>query len=144
MNKVIGFSILFISLFVIEILIGFILLVLFDNSGHDIDLFVIKRAWRGSGLWNYWRILFYGLPFIALKIVLFDLVRVIVPHEAFSLSVFNLFSYFLFSYLSILFFGENVPLPPEGIMFWITCLSIFISPLLLYFVPFFKRTMKEL
>ena len=72
MYKVLNFLILLISLFILEVLIDFILLVFIDHSLFDIDLFIVKRAWRGSGLWNYWRLLFYGFPYLGLKIILFD------------------------------------------------------------------------
>ena len=64
MNKVVGFSALYIGLFVVEILIAFISLVLVALFQYGFDLFFIEGAWQSIGLWSFWRVLFYGLPFI--------------------------------------------------------------------------------
>lgn len=72
MNKVVNFSILILSLFALEIILDFIFLVLIDCSMYDIEFFVLKKAWRSSAVWNYWRLLFYGSPFLILKIILFQ------------------------------------------------------------------------
>ena len=60
MNKIVNFLTLYIVIFLIEIiLVGLILL---DSS--KIDFFNIRRAWLGSAQWNFWRVLFYGVPSI--------------------------------------------------------------------------------
>lgn len=142
MNKVINFSILYIVIFLIEIIFIFIGLILFDSSG--IDFFNIRRAWLGSAQWSFWRVLFYGLPFIILYFLLFKYVGNIKLPKSSLFSLFNLTVYVTLSILSRVIWGKNVPLPPEGIMFWITCISIFLSPLILAQVPYFKRLMESL
>lgn len=144
MNKFINFSILYISLFVIEILIVFISLVLVALIQYSPDLFFIKGAWRGTGLWNFWRVLFYGIPFIILYFLLFKYAENIKIYKPLLFALFNLLIYVSLSVLSRIILGKNVPLPPEGIMFWITCIAILLSPLILGKIPCFKKLMENL
>jgi hypothetical protein len=144
MNKVLSFSALYISLFIVEIIIFFISLVLVAVFQYGFDFFFIKGAWRDTGLWNFWRVLFYGLPFIILYFLLFKYVGNIKLYKPLLFSLFNLLIYILLSVLSRVIWGKNVPLPPEGIMFWITCISIILSPLILGQVPYFKKLMESL
>jgi hypothetical protein len=144
MNKVISFSALYIGLFVVEILIAFISLVLVALFQYGFDLFFIKGAWRDTGLWSFWRVLFYGLPFIILYFLLFKYVGNIKLYKPLLFSLFNLSVYVALSVLSRVIWGKNVPLPPEGIMFWVTCISIILSPLILAQVPYFKKLMESI
>lgn len=144
MNKVMKFLILYFNLFVIEILIVFIVLVLIDFFQYGADLFYIKKAIFGVGLMNFWRLLFYGLPFIMLYFLLFKYFESIKLYKPLLFSLFNLLIYVSLSILSRVIWGKNVPLPPEGIMFWITCISIFISPIILGQIPYFRRLMESL
>jgi hypothetical protein len=143
MNKLINFSILYVSLFVLEILIVFISLVLIALIQYGPDLFFIKGAWHATGLWNFWRILFYGLPFVVLYFLLFKYVENLKLYKPLLFSLFNLLIYVLLSVVSRIIWGNNVPLPPEGMMFWITCISIFLSPIILGQLTYFKKTMKS-
>lgn len=142
MNKFVSFLTLYFVMFLIEIAFIFIGLILFDSS--EIDFFNIRRAWLGSAQWNFWRVLFYGLPFILLYFLLFKYIGNIKLYKPLLFSLFNLSVYVALSVLSRVIWGKNVPLPPEGIMFWITCISIFLSPLILGQVPYFKRLMESL
>ena len=144
MNKVVSFLTLYISLFVVEILIVFTALVMVALFQYGFDLFFVKGALRDTGLWNFWRILFYGLPFIILYFLLFKYVENIKLYQPLLFSLFNLFVYVGLSILKRFIWGKNVPLPPEGIMFWITCISIILSPLILGQVPYFKKLMESL
>ena len=144
MNKIISFSILYVSLFVIEILIVFILLVSVALIQYGLDLFFIKGAWRDTGLWNFWRVLFYGIPFIILFFLLFKYVENIKIYKPLLFSLFNLLIYVSLSVLSRVIWGKNVPLPPEGIMFWITCIAVFSAPNILGQIPYFKKLMESL
>ena len=144
MNKIISFSVLNVSLFFVEVLIIFISLVSVSFVQYGLDMFFIKRAWRDTGLWNLWRVLFYGLPFIILYFLLFKYFVNIKLHKPLLFAFINLSVYVILSVLSRVIWGKNVPLPPEGIMFWITCISIFLSPLLLGQIPYFKRLMENL
>jgi hypothetical protein len=140
MNKIVNFLTLYIVIFLIEIiLVGLILL---DSS--KIDFFNIRRAWLGSAQWNFWRVLFYGVPSIVLYFFLFKYVGNIKLYKPFLFSLFNLFVYVTLSVLSRVIWGENVPLPPEGIIFWITCISIVLSPIILGQIPYFKKLMESL
>lgn len=144
MNKAVGFALLYISLFIVEILIVFMSLVLVVLFQHGFDLFFIKGAWRDTGLWNFWRVLFYGLPFVILYFILFKYFDNIKLYKPLLLSLFNLSVYFTLSVLSRVIWGKNVPLPPAGIMFWITCIAIFLSPLILGQILYFKKLMQSL
>jgi uncharacterized membrane protein HdeD (DUF308 family) len=140
MNKIVNFLTLYIVIFLIEIiLVGLILL---DSS--KIDFFNIRRAWLGSAQWNFWRVLFYGVPSIVFYFFLFKYVGNIKLYKPFLFSLFNLFVYVTLSVLSRVIWGENVPLPPEGIIFWITCISIVLSPIILGQIPYFKKLMESL
>ncbi len=140
MNKVISFLILYVSLFIIET-IGCFLIVLFYFIFDSLDF---KGSFDSATLWNFWRVLFYGLPFIILYFLLFKYVGNIKLYKPLLFSLFNLLVYVVLSVLSRVIWGKNVPLPPEGIMFWITCISIILSPLILGQVPYFKKLMESL
>ena len=144
MNKVVQFLTLYISLLIMEILIVFIALVLLALFQYGFDLFFVKGAWRDTGLWNFWRILFYGSPFILLYFLLFKYVENFKLYKPLIFSLFNLSIYVSLSVLSKVIWGKNVPLPPEGVMFWLTCLAIFLSPLILGQIPYYKKLMKSL
>lgn len=142
MNKVVNFLTLYIVIFLIEIIFIFIGLILLDSS--KIDFFNIRRSWLGSAQWNFWRVLFYGLPFIVLYFLLFKYVGNIKLYKPLLFSLFNLSVYVGLSVLTRIVWGKNVPLPPEGIMFWVTCISIILSPIILGQIPYFKKLMESL
>jgi hypothetical protein len=142
MNRFQNFLILFIILFLVEFILVFIQILLFDSS--KMDIYNIRRAWLGSGQWNLWRVLFFGLPFIIFYLFLFKYFRNIKLNKPLLISLFNISVYVSLSVLSRVIWGENIPLPPNGIMFWITCIAIFSSPLILAKVPYFKKLMDGL
>lgn len=144
MNKAINFLILYISIFLLEIVLCFFLILIFDGFSLKDGNFYLNRAWYGTGIWNFWRVLFYGLPFIILYFLLFKYVVNIKLYKPLLLSIFNLIVYVVLSVLSRVIWGKNVPLPPEGIMFWITCVAIFLSPLILGKVAYFRNRMETL
>jgi hypothetical protein len=76
--------------------------------------------------------------------LLFKYVGNIKLYKPLLFSLFNLVVYVGLSVLSRVIWGKNVPLPPEGIMFWITCVSIILSPLILGQIPYFKKLMESL
>jgi hypothetical protein len=144
MNKAINFSILYISIFLLEVVLCFFLILLFDGfSLKDVN-FYLNRAWYGAGLWNFWRVLFYGLPVIILYFLMFKYVGNINLYKPLLFSLFNLFVYVGLSVFTRVVWGKNIPLPPEGIMFWITCIAILLSPLILGQIPYFKKLMERL
>ena len=140
MSKMISFIVLYVSLFIIEA-IGCFLMVLFYFIFDSLDF---KGSFDSAILWNFWRVLFYGLPFIILYFLLFKYFGNIKLYRPLLFSFFNLFVYVTLSVLSRVIWGKNVPLPPEGIMFWITCVAIFLSPLILGQIPYFKKLMENL
>jgi hypothetical protein len=140
MSKMINFVVLYVSLFIIET-IGCFLVVLFYFIFESLDF---KGSFDSATLWNFWRVLFYGIPFIILYFLLFKYVGNIKLYKPLLFSLFNLVVYVGLSVLSRVIWGKNVPLPPEGIMFWITCVSIILSPLILGQIPYFKKLMESL
>ena len=136
MNKIISFLILYVSLFLVEIISCFLMLFL-DSLNY-------KGNFDGAGLWSFWRVLFYGIPFIILYFLLFKYFGNIKLYKPLVFSLFNLLVYVSLSVLSRVIWGKNVPLPPEGIMFWVTCISIILSPLILGQIPYFKKLMESL
>lgn len=142
MNNFLKTLILYAFLFLIEIIFVFIGVLLFDSS--KIDLYNIRRAWFDSVFENYWRVLFYGLPFIVLYFLLFKYFGNIKLYKPLLFSLFNLLIYVSLSVLSRVIWGKNVPLPPEGIMFWITCIAVFSAPNILGQIPYFKKLMESL
>lgn len=136
MNKIISFSILYASLFFTETVSCFLMLFL-DSSNF-------KGNFDGAVLWNFWRVLFYGIPFIILYFLLFKYFGNIKLYKPLLFSLFNLLIYVSLSLLSRVIWGNNVPLPPEGIMFWITCIAVFLAPNILGQIPYFKKLMESL
>lgn len=139
MSKIISFIVLYISLFIIETISSFLMIFLYSIPDSH-----IKGSFDVATLWNFWRVLFYGLPFIILYFLLFKYVGNIKLYKPLLFSIFNLIVYVVLSVLSRVIWGKNVPLPPEGIMFWITCVAIFLSPLILGKVAYFRNRMETL
>ncbi|MRM83914.1 hypothetical protein D1003_08825 [Riemerella anatipestifer] len=137
MNKVL---ILYISLFIVEITSSFFL-VFFYCSFEEFNL---KGSFSVTILWNVWRVLFYGVPFIILYFLLFKHIRNINIYKPLSFSLFNLFVYVDLSILTRVIWGKNIPLLPEGTMFYVTCIATFISPLVLGQIPYFKKLIEKL
>lgn len=140
MNKVLNFSILYVSLFIIETMCSFLLVLLY----YSFDTFDIKGSFDSAILWNLWKALFYGLPFLILYFLLFRYVGHIKLYKPLLFALFNLSVYVALSVLSRIIWGKNVPLPPEGTIFWATCISIIISPIILGQMPYFRKLMESL
>jgi hypothetical protein len=144
MGKSVSFLALNITLLIVEMLISFICLIVIDFTKYNVDRFFINKAWIGTGLWNFWRLLFFGLPFILLYLLLFKFLGSIKLYKPLLFSLFNLSVYVGLSVLTRVVWDKNVPLPPEGIMFWITCTAIFLSPIILGQIPYFNKIMQSL
>lgn len=140
MNKFINFSIIYIVLFIIET-ITFFLIVFFYFIFESVDF---KGSFDTAILWDLWRLLFYGLPFVILYFLLFKYMGNISLYKPLLFSFFNSLVYVSLSVLSRVIWGKNVPLPPEGIIFLVGTISIFIAPIILYQIPYFKRLMESI
>lgn len=135
MNKFIFFLKLYFFIFLLESLISyFALLFYFSDADY-------RGCFRAVAMWDLWRLIFYGLPFIIFYFLFFKYVGNIKQYKPLLFSIFNLLAYVSFSVLSKVIW-RNVPLPPEGIMFWIACISIIISPLILGQILYFKNIME--
>lgn len=123
-SSILKFSIVYIVFFVIEVFISYIFLLVEES-------FNISSTIDAVSLWNFWRLLFYGVPFLILYFFLFKYFKNLKIYKPLLFSIFNLLVYILLTFLSRIIFGKNIPLSPEGIMFWITCLSILLAPIVL-------------
>lgn len=140
MNKVVNFIILYISLFIIETIISFLLVFLY----FIVDSLDVKGSFDSATLWNFWRVLFYGLPFAILYFILFKYFGNIKLYKPLLYSLFNLFIYVSLSALTRIIWGKNVPLSMETMMFYVTCLAIFLTPLILGQIPYFRKLMENI
>lgn len=143
MNKIISFSILYAGLFFVEILIIFISLVLIDLPQYGIDLFFIKRAWYGTGLWSIWRACYYGIPFVIIFFLVFKYMNHLdISYKPFLFSIFNVVIFAILNFLYKYFDLPNLEFTNN--LFWITCISIFVSPLILGQISYFKKLMESI
>lgn len=141
MNKIVNFSVLYGCLILMETVISilfFLLYNLFQGYNYFYNSINVPIGW------NFWRLLFYGLPFLILYFSLFRYFGKKKLYKPLLFSIFNLLVYVGLSVLSIVIWGKNVPLPPEGILFWVTCVAIFLSPLILGQLLYFKKIMESL
>jgi len=136
-SSILKFSIVYIVFFVIEVFISYIFLLVEES-------FNISSTIDAVSLWNFWRLLFYGVPFLILYFFLFKYFKNLKIYKPLLFSIFNLLVYILLTFLSRIIFGKNIPLFPEGIMFWITCLSILLAPIVLGFIPYFRGLMNKI
>jgi hypothetical protein len=139
MNRNINFLILYLSIFITEIANCF-LMVYFQSTSDT----PFRGGFDVATLWSIWKLIFYGLPFIILYTLLFKYVGNIKLYKPLLLSLFNLFVYVGLSVLTRVIWGKNVPLPPYGIMFWTACIAIFLSPIILGQIPYFRKLMENL
>jgi len=63
-SSILKFSIVYIVFFVIEVFISYIFLLVEES-------FNISSTIDAVSLWNFWRLLFYGVPFLILYFFLF-------------------------------------------------------------------------
>lgn len=141
MNKVVNFSVLCGCLILLETFLSilfFSVYNLFQGYSYFYNTINVPIGW------NLWRVLFYGLPFLILYFLLFRYFGNIKLYKPLVFSLFNLLVYVGLSVLSRIIWGKNVPLPPEGILFWVTCISIIISPIILGQIPYFRKIMENL
>ncbi|WP_123886435.1 hypothetical protein [Chryseobacterium indoltheticum] len=136
-SSILKFSIVYIVFFVIEVFMSYIFLLVEES-------FNISSTIDAVSLWNFWRLLFYGVPFLILYFFLFKYFKNLKIYKPLLFSIFNLLVYILLTFLSRIIFGKNIPLSPEGIMFWITCLSILLAPIVLGFIPYFRGLMNKI
>lgn len=137
--RIINFLILYFSIFIIEIAICF--LMVYFQSTTDTPF---KGSFDVATLWGIWKLIFYGLPFIILYFLMFKYIGNINLYKPLLFSLFNLFVYVCLSVFTRVVWGKNVPLPPEGIMFWVTCIAIFLSPFILWKFSYFRKLMESL
>lgn len=140
-SKILRFLLIYISLFLLEIVLSFLMLVLIDTFEFGFDSFYVSKAYYGAGVWSFWRLLFHGLPLIIIFFLCFKSISII-KNKPLRFSFFNLGVYALLSLLSE-FIWENTPLPAEGSMFVLTCISIFLAPIVLAQIPYFKKQMEN-
>jgi hypothetical protein len=123
------------ALFVTEVLVSIFILSLVESS------FLIGA--EGALLWNLWRLIFFGLPFLLMYALIFKYLAIIRINKVLIMGIFNLCIYILFSIVYNFIWEGNALLPPHGLMFRITSISVLISPFIIDFIPFFKRIISE-
>ena len=144
MNKAINFSILYASLLITESILMLVMFLVVDFIQYGIDIFYIKKQLHGVGWWNYLRTLFYAAPSVILYLMFFRYLLKIKLYGSLLFSIFNLATFVSLSILSRLIWGKNIPIDPEEMVFLITCLVIFVSPIILEQTRYFKRLMEDL
>jgi hypothetical protein len=137
MNKVLSFSILYINLFIIETICCFIIFLFYFITKK----FSIKDSFEVAIFWNLMRYLFFGIPFLIFYLLLFKYIKIINLYKPLLYSLFNVLIYIFLSILSRILIGEDVPLPRSGLIYLLTCVAIFLSPLILWQVPYFRKLM---
>jgi hypothetical protein len=125
------FSLFYLTLVLLEMVVSIGGLLVLESEHRGIV--------DGVVLWTLWRVLFYGLPSLA---VFWVCGRSSAgwrpPRRLLLFSAVNLLTYVGLSVLSERIW-QNVPLPAEGILFWVTCAALVLSPLLIGQIPFFRR-----
>lgn len=127
MLKLVLLSLSFIT---IETLISFILL-----SFHSFDLY---QNFSAAILWNFWRLLFHGVPYFIAFYLFTRFINMNHKKIVIAIQIFNLLIYLFFLFASTAIWGNNVPLAPGGLLFWVTCINTFLSPLIASKLGIFK------
>ncbi len=92
---------------------------------------------------NLWRLFFYSIPLIILFFILFKYFNRI---EIYKPIVFSIFNTLIFAGLNLLYkLHKGLPtLEFTESLFWITVVSIFIAPIILGQIPYFRRLMETI
>ncbi len=141
MKKLVNFIVLYFSIFIVEIISCFILSYFFSISIFQTS--DLMGSLNVALLWNVWRLIFFGLPLAFIYLIFFDIIESLKISKSLLLSIINVSTYVALSVLSRLIWGKNIPLPPEGIMFWISIITIFISPFVLQQISYFKNLINK-
>lgn len=91
---------------------------------------------------NFWRLLFYSIPMFLIFLLVFKCFNRIDIYKPYIFSIFNVL---VFSVLNLLYkLHKGLPsLEFTESLFWITIISIFLAPVLLYQISYFKRLMEN-
>ena len=92
---------------------------------------------------NFWRLLFYSIPLVIAFFVLFKYVsRLGISYKPIQFSIFNVL---VFTGLTLLYkLHKGIPsLEFDESLFWITFISIFLTPIILGQIPYFKKLMER-
>lgn len=138
------FGILYTCLIALETLVGFVLLFawgLFNNLSNNFD----KQVYDASSvvLINFWRLLFYSIPLILIFWISFKYFNRV---EIYKPVVFSIFNALIFAGLNLLYkLHRGLPtLEFTESLFWVTVISIFLSPIILGQIPYFRRLMESI
>lgn len=133
----------YICVFLTEILISMIVSLgynIFDEFYFQNYLF---NSINASIVWSLWRLMFYYIPLIIVFSLLFKYFNCIKIYKPVVFSVFNVLVFvglnFIYKHhrgLPTLEFTES--------LFWITIVSIFLSPIILGQMLYFRRLMKNI
>lgn len=136
------FVILYVCFLLIETLISVILSLIygvFNRYGS----YIYNSINVPIGL-NFWRLLFYFIPLAIVFFVLFKYFnRLGISYKPVMFSIFNVL---VFAGLNLLYkLHRGLPtLEFTESLFWITIMSIFLSPIILGQIPYFRRLMESI
>lgn len=134
------FVILYVCFLLTETLMSVILSLiygLFDNGSYVYNSINVP-----IGL-NLWRLMFYSIPLILIFGISFKYFNRI---EVYKPVVFSIFNVLVFAGLNLLYkLHKGLPtLEFTESLFWVTILSIFLSPIILGQIPYFRRLMESI
>ena len=135
-----NFVILYVCFLLIETLISVVLSLIYEALNRY-GSYLYNSINVPIGL-NLWRLMFYYLPLTILFFVLFKYFnRLGISYKPVVFSIFN-----VLVFVGLNFLYKPMDLPSFEInefLFWITCISIIISPIVLGKIPYFKRLMES-
>lgn len=134
------FVILYVFFLLTETLISVILSLIYGLF-NKYSSYVFNSVNVPIGL-NLWRLMFYSIPLILIfwfSFKYFNSIKIYKP------VVFSIFNVLIFTMLNLLYkLHKGLPtLEFTESLFWITVISIFLSPILLGQIPYLKRLMQN-
>lgn len=140
------FVILYVCFLLTETIVNIILMLSFGWTFEDYDSirsYYLSCVQYPVGL-NLIRLMFYSIPLAILFFVLFKYFnRLGISYKPVAFSIFNVL---VFVGLNLLYkLHRGLPtLEFTESLFWITILSIFLSPIILGQIPYFRRLMESI
>lgn len=135
--------VIYMCIFLTEILISIIVSLgynIFDGFYFQNYLF---NSINVSIVWNLWRLMFYYIPLIIVFFILFKYFNCIKIYKPAVFSIFNVLAFVGLNFLYKLHRGLPTLEFTES-LFWITIVSIILSPIILGQIPYFRRLMENI
>lgn len=139
----------FVILYVCFLLMETIVSILLLFTRGIFDQYNTLRAFRFNVInvpigWNLWRLMFYSIPLAIMFFVLFKYFNRL--GISYKFVVFSIFNALIFAGLNLLYkLHRGLPtLEFTESLFWITVISIFLSPIILGQISYFRRLMESI